>query len=92
MPNQILEDHSIYTLPLDDGDSVDLQAVGRVIMNDITYVLLQDSEDEEALLVFRVEEEDGEEFLTYVEDESESETVFYYFEACSEDYEFEDAR
>ena len=45
-----------------------------------------------SLLVFRVEEEDGEEFLTYVEDESESETVFYYFEACSEDYEFEDAR
>ncbi len=75
------------TLTDDEGNDIDFLMIGRLSLDGVTYVFLEDPEDEGSVLVFRAETEDGEEVYTPVEDEDECENAFYYFQAEADDYE-----
>ncbi len=89
-----MQDQIEYTdeyIPLfddEDGNEIEFHMVARVTLGEISYAILEDPEDEEALMVFCVTcDEEGNESFEAVEDEEESEKVFYLFEACYDDYE-----
>ncbi len=76
------------TLTDEDGNDMDFYLLGRMELDGIRYVFLEDPEDEGSVMVCRAEEdEDGEELLNPVEDEAECENAFYYFQAEADDYE-----
>lgn len=75
------------TLTDEDGNDLDFIMLGRLALDGVEYVFLEDPEDEGSVMVCRAEEEDGEELLLPVEDEDECENAFYYFQAEADDYE-----
>ena len=83
-------DYTDEYLPLvdEDEEEVEFHLVARVTLHDRDYVVLEDPEDEDNLMVFACEkEEDGTENYTALDSEEESEEVFYLYEACFSDYE-----
>ena len=80
------------TLTDEDGGDIEFHLVARIAWHGKDYAVLEDPEDEDGLMVFRVlpDEEGGERF-EMVESETESEDIFYLYEACYSDYEVGEA-
>ena len=72
----------------ENGEETEFHMVARVTLRGRDYLVLEEPEDEESLIIFGCEtDEDGFENYTALESEEESEEVFYLFEACYDDYE-----
>ncbi|MBR6029832.1 MAG: DUF1292 domain-containing protein [Clostridia bacterium] len=84
-----MTDDKALRLTDDDGQEADFRQLCRFDLRGKTYVVLEDLEDEDSVIIFSVEtDEEGEEVLCAVEDEDESEEAFYFFQAEMDDYDF----
>ncbi len=86
--DRIVYTNDDVTLYDENDEEIEFHLVARITLHDTDYVVLEDPEDEDNLMIFYcVKEEDGTESYTAVDSEEESEEVFYLFEACYMDYE-----
>lgn len=67
------EEREIMSFLDEEGNKVDFEAVARIYLEEIEYLLLAPVEDTEGedVYVFRVDEVDGKEELNLVEDDKE---------------------
>lgn len=82
-------DEDILKLTDEDGEEASFRQLCRFDLNGKTYLVLEDLEEEDSVMIFTVSaDEDGEELLCAVTDEDESEEAFYYFQTEEDGYEF----
>lgn len=65
------EEKVVMSFYNEDGEKVDFEAVARVYLKEVEYLLLAPLEGEEDVYVFRVDNIDGKEELNIVEDDKE---------------------
>lgn len=65
------EEKIVMSFYNEDGEKVDFEAVARVYLKEVEYLLLAPLEGEEDVYVFRVDNIDGKEELNIVEDDKE---------------------
>lgn len=91
-PDVLEDDEEMMYLSDDEGNETAFRVLSRLRVNDGDYIVLEDAEDEESVMIFGIcANEDGEEEIAPLDDEDEVQEVFYYFQAEFEDYEFCDA-
>lgn len=91
MTERFDEEPEIISLEDEDGGVEQFVVLMRLTVNEQAYIVLGDPEDEDGVMIFRLEEDDeGENFLP-IEDEDELQDVFDYFRTADEDYDFGDA-
>lgn len=91
-PELLEDDEEMVYLADDDGNETAFRILSRLHVNDGDYMVLEDAEDEDSVMIFGVyENEDGDEEIAPLDDEDEVQEVFYYFQAEFDDYEFCDA-
>ena len=67
-----MEERQIMSFKDEDGNKVDFEAVARIYLDDKEYLLLsQIGNENEDILIFRVDNIDGKEELNLVEDDKE---------------------
>lgn len=82
----------IFVLHDDEGGEVNCQLLDRLMVYGRPYVVLAPLDEEDSVMIFRVENgEDGEERFCPEEDDAVNEDVFDYFRAAWDDYEIGDA-
>lgn len=83
----------LYVLTDAAGEEVNCQLLDRLTVEGREYVVLAPLEEEDSVMIYRVEvDAQGEESFTPEEDEAVNETVFDYFRAAWDDYEIGDAQ
>lgn len=75
------DDDSIITLTDDDGNEVDFLLLDVVEYNGGDYLVLLPMEDEDNVLILKVEKKGEEEIFSGIEDENEVNAVFALFTA-----------
>lgn len=82
----------LYLLTDAEGEEVPCQLLDRLEVRGQTYVIMAPLEEEDTVMVFRVEvDEDGTESFTPEDDDAVNEDVFDYFRAAWDPYEVGDA-
>lgn len=67
-----MEERQIMSFKYEDGNKVDFEAVARIYLEDKEYLLLsQIGNENEDILIFRVDNIEGKEELNLVEDDKE---------------------
>ena len=67
-----MEERQIMSFKDEDGNKVDFEAVARIYLEDKEYLLLsQIGNENEDILIFRVDNIEGKEKLNWVEDDKE---------------------
>lgn len=94
--SEMEEKEDIIIMMDEDGKEEEFEYLDTIEMNDNEYVVLfpldqeSNDDDEDEVVVLRVEEEDGEEVYVNIEDETEMEEVFEEFKnRTEEEYDFE---
>ncbi len=82
----------LYLLTDAEGEEVPCQLLDRLEVRGQTYVIMAPLEEEDTVMVFRVEVDgDGTESFTPEDDDAVNEDVFDYFRAAWDPYEVGDA-
>ncbi len=78
-------DHGLFEA--EEDEDAPLTEIGRQLFRGKTYAIVQDDEDDDSVMIFRVVRRFGEETYRAVEDPAVAEEIFYLFQAEADDYE-----
>lgn len=72
-----MEEKQIMSFKDEDGNKVDFEAVARIFLDKIEYLLLSpiDNEDNEDVFAFRIDKKEDKEEYNLVEDEEEFQKI-----------------
>lgn len=72
-----MEERQIMSFKDEDGNKVDFEAVARIFLDKIEYLLLSpiDNEDNEDVFAFRIDKKEDKEEYNLVEDEEEFQKI-----------------
>ena len=72
-----MEEKQIMSFKDEDGNKVDFEAVARIFLDKIEYLLLSpiDNEDNEDVFAFRIDKKEDQEEYNLVEDEEEFQKI-----------------